>query len=350
MTSGPAKPINVLQYESLAREKLSQEVYEFVAGGAEEEVTLRENRAALQRIQLRPRVLVDVSHIDASTTVLGERVALPVLLAPAGGQQLLHPDGELASARAAAAAGTIAVLSTTSSYSIEEVAEAADGPKWFQLYIFSREIAADLVQRAEAAGYAAICLTVDSPRLGRRERPLRDGQPFFPPIVPKNLLGFDLRSIQHNPAVTWHDVDWLRSLTSLPIVLKGIMTAEDACLAVEHGVLAIVVSNHGGRQLDGVPATIDVLPEVVEAVEGRAEVLLDGGVRRGTDVLKALALGARAVLIGRPYLYALAVDGEPGVRHVLGLLSDELETAMALLGCPSLDHLGRGSIRRPSID
>ena len=338
------EPINVDDYEALARQKLPKATYDFVAGGAEDEVTLSENRAAFQRILLRPRVLTDVSSVDASTTVLGERIALPLLLAPAGGQRMVHADGELASYRAAAAAGTIFVLSTTSSYSIEEVASAADGPRWFQLHFNpDRAVTKQLVQRAQASGYTALCVTVDMQAQPRRERDIRN----HPQFVPANtLVGLiELGSPLSDPALSWEGIDWLRSLTSMPLVLKGIMTGEDARIAVEHGVDAIIVSNHGGRQLDGAVATIDVLEEVVEAVAGRCEVLIDGGIRRGTDVLKALALGAKGVLVGRAYLWGLAVAGEAGVRGVIDMLKHELETGMALSGCATVADISRNLIK-----
>ena len=345
------EPLNLREYEPLARQKLPKEAYDFIAGGTEDEVTVAENAAAFRRVQLRPRVLIDVANVDTSTPVLGQRVAFPVLLAPVGGQRLAHPDGELASARAAAATGTVFVLSTTATCSIEDVAAAADGPKWFQLYLWGgRPVGERLVKRAEAAGYSAVCLTVDSPRLSKRERDLRNGPEFFAQWLPKNLVGeMDLRNAGHNPSVTWDDVDWLRSITSLRVVLKGIVTAEDARIAIEHGVDGIVVSNHGGRQLDGAIATLDALPEVVEAAAGRCEVLLDGGVRRGTDVLKALALGARAVRIGRPFMWGLAVDGEAGVARVLELLRSELELSMALAGCPTVGAIDRSLVRRTGV-
>ena len=355
------QPVNLLEYEPLAREKLPEGSYGFIAGAAEDEVTLRENRAAFQRLQLRPRVLVDVSKIDPSTTVLGQRIELPVLLAPVALHKLAHPDGELATARAAAAAGTIMVLSNAASYSIEDVARAANGPKWFQLYFNrDREITRRLVERAEASGYSALCLTVDLPWLGRREADIRNRLEFPPDVTLANFAGEDARALlpvvtgatldasagPSDPSLTWKDVDWLRSLTKMRLVLKGILTGEDAALAVEHGAEAVVVSNHGGRQLDGVAASIEALPEVAEAVGGRAEVLLDGGIRRGTDVLKALALGAGAVLIGRPYIWGLALEGEEGVGRVLAILRFELELAMALAGCPALADIGRGLVAR----
>ncbi len=364
------EPINLHDYENLARQTLPGQAFDFIAGGAEDEVTLNANRTAWQRLQLLPRVLMDVSNVNTSASVLGRRIALPVLLAPVALQRLAHPEGELAVARAAAAAGTVQVLSTMSSYTMEDVAAAATGPKWFQLYCYrDKELTRRLVQRAQAQGFEALCLTVDLPRLGRRERDLRNAMEFPPDVVPMNLVtevdpqsvppesrGTQLEAFTASllnlsweiiPSLTWADVDWLRSLTSMPLVLKGILAPEDARIALDHGVAAIIVSNHGGRQLDGVPAAIDVLPEIVEAVQGRAEVLVDGGVRRGTDVLKALALGARAVLIGRPYLWGLATGGEAGVARVLALLRAEFEMAMALAGCRSVSEVTRALVRGP---
>lgn len=333
-----------MEYEALAKERLPAEVFDFITGGAGDELTVRENRAAFERVTLRPRVLVDVSRVDTSTEVLGQRVAMPVLVAPMGTQRLAHPEGEFATARAAAAAGTVFVIGTTASCTFEEVAEAG-GQRWLQLYVFSRDIAQRLIERAEASGYSAVCVTVDSPQIGRRERDLRNGMRIPTEAMPGNLQRDDFPASGHNPAVTWDDIDWLRSLTSLPMLLKGIVTAEDARIAVEHGVEGIVVSNHGGRQLDGCIATLDALPEVVDAVAGRAEVLLDGGVRRGTDVLKAIALGAKAVLVGRPIMWGLAADGEDGARHVLKLLHRELENAMALSGRTCVAQIDRSLVR-----
>lgn len=338
------KPVNVMEYEALAKERLPAEVFDFITGGAGDELTVRENRAAFERVTLRPRVLVDVSRVDTSTEVLGQRVAMPVLVAPMGTQRLAHPEGEIATARAAAAAGTVFVIGTTASCTFEEVAEAG-GQRWLQLYLFSRDIAQRLIERAEASGYSAVCLTVDSPQLGRRERDLRNSMRIPAEAMPGNLQRDDFPASGHNPAVTWEDIDWLRSLTSLPMLLKGIVTAEDARIAVEHGVEGIVVSNHGGRQLDGCIATLDALPEVVDAVAGRAEVLVDGGVRRGTDVLKAIALGAQAVLVGRPIMWGLAADGEDGARRVLKLLHRELENAMALCGRTCIVQIDRSLVR-----
>ncbi|MBI2614241.1 MAG: alpha-hydroxy-acid oxidizing protein [Gemmatimonadetes bacterium] len=357
--SRSVEPVNLADYEALARERVEPGAWGYLTGGAEDEVTLRDNLAAYQRLRLLPRVLVDVSSVDPATTVLGQRVAFPVLLAPTAFQSLVHPEGERASARAAAAAGTIAVVSTMSGYRLEDVAAASPGPKWFQLYCYrERDVTRRLVERAEAAGYGAICLTVDLPRVGNRERDLRNRFSLPPTVRPRNFEDFvDLEGqpnevffeyIQRlvDPSLTWDAVDWLRSITRLPVLLKGILSPADATRAADHGVAGIVVSNHGGRQLDGVPATIDALPEIVQAVGGRAEVLVDGGVRRGTDVLKALALGAKAVLIGRPYVYGLAVDGEAGARRVLEILKAEFELALALAGCPSARDVPRELVRR----
>lgn len=356
---------NLGELEEQTRELLPQQVYDFIAGGAEDEVTLRANRSAFEAIQLRPRVLVDVTDVETTTTVLGETLALPVMLAPVALHRLVNDQGELATARAAAEAGTVMVLSSMSTCALEDVASAAAGPKWFQLYCYrERAVSERLVKRAEAAGYRAIVLTVDVPRLGRRERDFHHAAPFPPDIVPVNFLaeldvtalapqdqGSALLALTANlldPSLTWDVISWLRSVTALPILVKGVLTPEDARLAVDHGVDAIIVSNHGGRQLDGVPASIEVLPEIADAVGGRAPLIMDGGVRRGTDVLKALALGARAVLIGRPYIWGLAVDGEAGVARVLRMLKAELELAMSLVGVTKVEQITRSLVRAPA--
>jgi 4-hydroxymandelate oxidase len=282
------------------------------------------------------------------------------MLAPVAFHRAAHADGEAATARAAASSHTIMILSTMSTTPIEEVASAAAGPRWFQLYVHpDREITKRLVQRAEAAGFLALCLTIDVPYLGRRERDFRNMLQFPPGILPANFLtDVDVSEYasEHSalaaqaanlisPAITWDDVDWLRSITSLPVVLKGVLAPDDARIALEHGVAGIVVSNHGARQLDGVPAPIEMLPEVVEVIGGRVPVLVDGGVRRGTDVVKALALGATAVLIGRPYIWGLAAEGEAGVRRTLEMLRTEFELAMALCGCRTVGEINRGLVR-----
>ncbi len=353
---------NLLELEELARAKVPRPAFDYIAGGADDEVSLRSNREAYGKWALRPRVLVDVSSCDTSATVLGQRISMPILVAPTAFHGLVHPDGETGTARGAAAAGTIMVVSAIATRTIEEIAAAVAAPRWFQLYVWKdREVTAELVKRAARAGYRAICLTVDTPLLGRREKDERNSFTLPPGIGIANVrpAGLDgMPDSEHgsafakyvkemlDPAVTWRDLAWLRSLTSLPIVVKGIMTMEDAKIAVEHGVEGIVVSNHGGRQLDSTPATLDVLPEIVEAVRGRAEVFMDGGIRRGTDVLKALALGARAVLVGRSPLWGLALGGAEGVHAVLEHLRREFALAMALSGRSSLGQIDRSMVQR----
>ena len=342
---GGVDPVCVADFERLAESRLEPGAFGYYAGGADDELALAGNVAAWERLRLRPRVLVDVSEVATETTVLGTPVSMPLLVAPTALQRLAHPDGEPGMARAAASAGTLMCLSTLATATPEQVAAAAPGaPRWFQLYVFrDRGVTRAYVEEAAEHGYSAIVLTVDAPRLGRRERDLRTG--FRVPVeitvpsmaslgnwegaTPLELLG------AIDPSLTWTDLDELRSLSSLPIVLKGIQTAEDAGLACEHGVDAIVVSNHGGRQLDAVAPTAELLPEVVEAVAGRMEVYVDGGIRRGSDVVKALALGARAVLAGRAPLWGLTCDGEAGAARVLQLLREEIENALALCGCNS---------------
>jgi isopentenyl diphosphate isomerase/L-lactate dehydrogenase-like FMN-dependent dehydrogenase len=348
------EPVNVWEYERLAKETLEPGAFGYYAGGAGDEWTLRENVAAFRRWVLRPRVLVDVGTVTTATTVLGTEVSMPILVAPTAFHRLAHPDGELATARAAAAAGTIMCLSTLATAGAAEVADAApEGARWYQLYWHQdRGITRSVVEEAAEAGYGAIVLTVDLPVLGNRERDLRTGF-----TLPDDLVPAFARTATHaaeegsevlgwlvDPRLTWKDLEWLRSLSDLPLLVKGVLTAEDAVLACEHGCEGIVVSNHGGRQLDGVPASLDALPEIVEAVAGRCEVLVDGGIRRGTDVVKALALGARAVLAGRAVLWGLAHDGRPGVERVLGLLRKETELALALVGCPSPADVTRAHV------
>jgi isopentenyl diphosphate isomerase/L-lactate dehydrogenase-like FMN-dependent dehydrogenase len=325
-------PVSVWDYEQLAEQKLDANAHAYFAGGAGDEVTLRDNVAAFQRRKLRPRVLVDVSSVSAATTILGTDVALPILMAPLALQRMAHPDGELATARAAAAAGTIMCLSTAATARPAEVAAAAPGAaRWFQVYVFAdRSETADLISEAVENDFSALVLTVDTPFLGRRERDIRVDFK-----IPEHLtVSGDIFAGGFDTGLSWHDLEWLAGY-GLPVVVKGILTAEDARLACEHGAAAVIVSNHGGRQLDGVSSSLDALEEVVDAVDGRAEVLLDGGVRRGTDALKALALGARGVLIGRAMLWGLAAAGEEGVTHVFELLRNEVELGLALLGCSS---------------
>jgi isopentenyl diphosphate isomerase/L-lactate dehydrogenase-like FMN-dependent dehydrogenase len=335
-------PVNIWDYEQLAEEKLDANAYAYFAGGAGDEVTLRDNLAAFERRKLRPRVLVDVTSVSTVTTVLGNEVALPILIAPLALQRMAHPEGELATARAAAAAGTIMCLSTAATARPAEVAAAAPGaPRWFQVYVFAdRSQTEELIAEAVESDFSALLLTVDAPYLGRRERDLR-----IDFKVPEHLtLSGDLFGGLFDRGLSWRDLEWLAGY-GLPVAVKGILTAEDARIACEHGAAAVVVSNHGGRQLDGVSSTLDVLEEVVAAVDSRAEVLLDGGVRRGTDALKALALGARAVLIGRAMVWGLAAAGEEGVTDVLRLLQKEVELGLALLGCASPADVSRAHVQ-----
>jgi len=339
-------PINVMDYEALARAHMDPGAWDYYQGGSEDEVTLRANRSAFERIRLRPRMLVDVNTIDMSTTVLGTAVSMPILVAPTAFHGLAHPQGECLTVQGVGQMGTLMTVSTVSTRRLEDIAHVASGPLWFQLYVRHNLKASEvLVRRAQAAGYLAIVLTVDTPVLGKRERDVRND--FYMPshAHSANFSDVPKARILEVFIPTWQTVDWLRSLTSLPVLLKGILTAEDALLALEHGVAGIVVSNHGGRQLDGVQASIEALPAVVEAVAGRCEVFLDGGIRRGTDVLKALALGARAVLVGRPILWGLAANGQEGVRHVLELLRAELERAMQLAGRPTLSSIDRTLVK-----
>jgi len=367
-----------------ARRRLPRAVFDYIDGGAEEEVTLRANRQAFERVQFRPRALVDCGTPDLSTTVLGQRLRCPLILAPAGLVGLFWPNGETAAARAAARFGTIFSLSTVSVASLEEVAASGSGATlWFQLYIFrDRGLTRSLVERALTAGYQALCVTIDVPVAGARERDVRNGFTVPPRVTLRNVVDaiqhvsflrgvltgppITFRNVsriptsrteavsiaayvnrQFDPTVTWADIAWLRSLWPRPLLLKGIMSAEDARLAVEYGVDGIVVSNHGGRQLDGLPATIEVLPEIADAAGDRVEILLDGGIRRGTDVAKALALGARACLIGRPYLYGLAAGGQGGAELAVAMLAKELERALTLLGRASVGELDRTAVRTP---
>jgi 4-hydroxymandelate oxidase len=336
------EPLNVHDYERLAREIMHPAAWAYYSGGSDDEITLRAERDAFERLRLIPRVLRGVDHAETATTVLGTPIRTPIMVAPTGVQGLAHPEGEHATPGASGEAGTLMAVSTVSTRSLEDVAVAATGPLWFQLYVYegARSFAEELVQRAESAGYGAIVLTVDAPRWGRKERFLRV-EDELPPGSGTASIEVELGEEAREPAaLAWEDVSWLRSLTGLPIVLKGILHPEDAALAVEHGVEGIVVSTHGGRQLDGVPASVEALPTVVDAVAGGTEVYLDGGIRRGTDVLKVLALGARAVFVGRPVLWGLAVDGTTGARRVLEFLREKLERAMVLAGLPNLESVG----------
>jgi 4-hydroxymandelate oxidase len=335
------------EFEPLARPLLAPAVYDYVAGGSWDEESLAANVAAWRRRTLRPRVLVDVRATTAATTLLGRPASMPVAIAPMAAHGDLHPDGELATVRAAAAAGTPMTLSTFSTRTLEEVAAAApDAARWFQLYLQSDPgRTRDLLERAAATGYGAVVLTVDTPVMGYRRRERRH-EPIVPDRSPLDLPDADGGYLRvaggRPPRLTWEDLERIRGWApGLPLVLKGILRADDAGLAAAHGADAIVVSNHGARQLDRVAAPVDALEEVVRAVAGRCEVWVDGGVRRGLDVVTALALGARGVLIGRPILWALAAGGEAGVARALAILREETELALALLGCPSVDDVAR---------
>ena len=369
---------SVADLRATARRCLPRGVFDYIDGGAEDERTMAANAEAFARAVFRPRVLRDVGGVDPSTTVLGRRLPLPLVLAPTGFTRMAHPEGELAVARSAARAGLPYTLSTLATRSVEEVASVSNGPKWFQVYVWrDRSLVVELVHRAREAGYEALVLTVDNPVLGRRERDVRSGFTLPPklglgtlidgalhpgwawafaraePITFANVRHRDVGdgstpvvlsdyiNSQFDPGVEWADVEWLRSVWDGPLVLKGIQTVADAVLAAEAGVEAVVLSNHGGRQLDSAPATLDLVAPVADAVGDRVEVLCDGGVRRGSDIVKAVALGARACLIGRPYLYGLGAGGERGVDHVLDLLDTGMRRTMALLGSRTVSELTR---------
>lgn len=337
--------VHVAEFEPLARVAMDPAGFDYVSGGSWDQLTLAENEAAWRRRRFRPRVLVDVSSIDPSTTMLGRPTTLPLAIAPMAAHGLAHPDAEIATAQAAHIAGIPFTLSTTSTRSIEEVAAAVpDGTRWFQFYPQADVgVSRSLVERAEATGYSAILLTADLPVLGYRERDRRSGFLLPPlgnfegdqPIRPQDHL-------QHT--VTWADLGTIQGWSSLPLILKGILTGEDARLAVESGVEGIVVSNHGARQLDRSPATVDVLEEVVAAADGQLEVWVDGGVRRGLDIAIARALGAQGVLIGKPVLWALAAGGSAGVERAIAILREEFELALALLGAPTPADIRRAHV------
>jgi len=350
--------LTVADYERAAKRRLTKTAYDYYRSGADAERALARNERAFEDFVIWYRALVDVSHRELRTSVLGIDVALPILIAPTAYHKLAHPDGELATARAAAVKGTVHVVSTLATTPLEEVAAAATGPKWFQLYVHKdRALTQGLVERAEAAGYDGIVLTVDTPLLGRRLRDERNGFTLPDGLTMANLetdqadhasgsLLANYMKNRHDTSLTWDGLAWVRSLSHLPLIVKGIVRADDAVRAVDAGAAAVIVSNHGGRQLDAAPATIHALPGVVAAVGGRAEVYMDGGIRWGSDVLKALCLGARAVLVGRPILWGLAVDGEDGVVRVLSLLEEELSLAMALAGIPSVQKIEAGFVTR----
>lgn len=354
MTTGAAGPVCLSDYERLAQERLTPEVWSYFSGGGADEITLAWNREAFDRLALMPRVLRGGPGGTTGLELFGRRYAHPIFVAPVATQKLAHPDGEIATALGAAAQDATMVLSTQASVAMEEAAQPGPTCRWFQLYLQPLRTATEqLVRRAEAAGFAVLLVTVDAPVNGVRNREHRSGFRLPPGIAHENLRGLpqppprvldEGRSVVFDhfmaQAPTWDDIAWLRSVTKLPIVLKGLLSPDDAEQALAAGVDAIVVSNHGGRTLDTLPATLDVLPEIARVVAGRVPLLLDGGIRRGTDVLKALALGASAVMVGRPVIYGLAVSGALGVSHVLRLLRDEFEIAMALTGCRRLDDIG----------
>ena len=354
----PASVVAISDYEPLARAVMTENAWAYISGGGADELTMRWNREAFDRIRLAGRVLADLSSAHTRVTLLGQELDYPILLAPTAYQRLVHPDGELATIEAASAMKALTVVSTEASVSLEELAARATGPLWFQLYMqHGRAFTRDLVARATGAGYQALVVTVDAPVNGVRYRERRAafhlpvgveranfrGLPPNDEVVP-SMVDSPLFSGPVRQATTWRDIEWLISVADVPVLLKGILHPDDARLAMNVGAAGVVVSNHGGRTLDTWPASIDALPAVVEAVDGRGLVLMDGGIRRGTDVLKALALGANAVLIGRPYVYGLAVAGALGVAHVLHLLRAELEVAMALTGCATIADIDRRAL------
>ncbi|MAT63286.1 MAG: alpha-hydroxy acid oxidase [Actinomycetota bacterium] len=379
------KAANVDDLRKLAKRRLPVGVFDYIDGGAEDEITLRRNIEAYKKASFKPRVLRDMANIDTSTSLFGRRLAFPLVLAPTGFTRIAHSQGELAVVRAATRAGVPFTLSTMATRSIEECAAVAESNTrlWFQIYTWrDRSVVENLVKRAEAAGFEAVCLTVDTAVLGRRERDVRRGFTLPPEVGPGTIIdglknpswtwdflkadpirfanvegitaidgstAVDLAEhmkSQFDPGLSWNDVEWLRSIWKGPILIKGIQTVEDALIAVDSGVEAIAISNHGGRQLDGAPAPFDLLPEVAEAIHGRLEIICDGGARRGSDIVKAVSLGANAVMAGRPYLYALGACGESGVDHVLELLHEGVERTMALTGAASVDDLTEELISR----
>ena len=339
--------LTLAEFETAARQTMTHAVYEYVAGGAGDEISLRANQAAFDQILLLPRVLRSVTPVDPSTMLFGKKLPAPILLAPAAYQRMMHPDGELATVRGAGKMGAPFVVSNNTTVPIEELAAEAKAPLWFQLYFQKdRGFTEELIQRVEAAGCDALCVTVDTPVLGVRTRQLRAHFELPPEMkLPHSQeLRASSRSISDPEAhsnVTWPDIEWLRSITKIRLVLKGVLHPEDAELAVQHQVDGLIVSNHGARNLDTVVPTIEALPAIVERVDGRAPVLVDGGIRRGTDVLKSLARGATAILIGRSYAYALSIAGDEGVAHCLRLLRTEFEYALALVGLASIGQLDR---------
>lgn len=348
--------VNIFDYEAAAKEQLPKEEYDYIAGGATDEISVDRNRRAYASWAFRPRVLRDVSQLDLSTTVLGTRVDFPVLIAPCGGHKRAHPDGELATYRAAAARGTVLAVSANSNSSFEEIAKAANGHLWVQLYPFrDKGMTGEWLDRAEAARYKAIVVTLDSQWPPKRERNIRNNYQRtrgvnYPKGGEETPRPAGRAGEGSDPAATWRDLEWIKNATPLPVVAKGVMTGEDVELCVDVGADGVIVSNHGGRHLDNTLATVEVLEEAVDAARGRLEVYLDGGVRRGADVVKAIALGARAVFIGRPLFWGLAVDGEKGVARVLDLLKEEIEITMAKCGRPTIASIdGTTIVKMPPL-
>jgi 4-hydroxymandelate oxidase len=334
------KLLSLFDFEAEAKTHISHGAWERIQGASADEITMRWNHEAYEHIRLKPRILVDVSKLDTRVKLFGQELPFPIVLAPTGAQKFVHPEGELAVVRGAAAANATLCISSSASMRVEDIAKAATGPVWFQLYVQKdRAFTRDLVQRAEGAGCRGLCVTVDSPTFGARNREDR-AKGELPERELPNLKGKDYL----DPTLTWKDIDWLRGFARTPVMLKGILNPDDAEIAVKAGVAGIIVSNHGARNLDTVPATIDALPLVAEKVAGRIPILVDGGIRRGTDIIKALARGASAVQIGRPYLWGLGISGAEGVTRVVQILRKEFELAMALMGRPTIASIDKSAL------
>jgi isopentenyl diphosphate isomerase/L-lactate dehydrogenase-like FMN-dependent dehydrogenase len=380
-----ARVVSIDDFRPIARRRLPKAVFDYLDGGAEGEVTLRENCRVFEDVTFRPRHAVAHPNCELRTRVLGFNLSLPFLLAPVGYSRLMHPGGEVVAARAAGAAGTAYILSTISGHKLEDVKAGSSGPVFYQLYLMGGRGAAEaVIERARVAGFSALVVTIDTPVSGMRERDFRNGTkelisggllakiPFIPHLLrhPGWLISFlrdgglpglpnvvipgqgpmtlvDIGAALASAAVTWADLGWIRQHWGGPIVVKGVLTGDDARRAIDEGAAAVVVSNHGGRQLDCVPASLRALPEVVKAVDGQVEVFMDGGIRRGTDIVKAICLGARAVLCGRAYAYGLAAAGEAGVARAIEILRTDVERTLRLLGCPSITALDRSYVNVP---
>ncbi len=349
--------LNVFDFEAVAKTKVQKTAFDYITTGADNEWTLRRNRAAFDKFILRPRYLNDVSKLDLSCELFGTRVEMPILLCPTGTLGLAHPEGELATARAAGTVKTIMCVSSNSSFPIDKIAEAATGPLWFQLYTANDlDATRERVQRAVAAGCKVVAFTVDSPYPPQRERMLRNRSETASSLLPASTQAQRQRALESRPEqyrmrpsltaqLTWKFLDDLRAWVKVPVLVKGILTPEDAELCVKYGAAGVIVSNHGARRLDTAPSTVEMLPEIVDAVGGKIPVLIDGGFRRGTDILKALAIGAKAVMVGRPHFWALGAFGQPGVQRVMQLLQTELARAMGFAGRPNLASLDRSLVR-----